>query len=170
MTQLAGQQVAELAYAAGFRNTGGSEDLTTAVALAAVMSGWRPNAHAVTSDEDSRGLWGINVYAYPQYRDVNLYNPKVSAVVAYSVYTGAGRSFNPWSAYLYGRHQQYAAAARAAVRAIAQSGGYLPPLSASGEAPWTGTRYIRDSALQLDGTTARLKYRTSQVSTMRGAK
>lgn len=46
-------------------------------------SGGNPNAHALTDREDSRGLFQINIQANPKYKNLDLYNPKVNAEVAF---------------------------------------------------------------------------------------
>jgi len=45
-------------------------------------SGLNPKAHALTSREDSRGLFQINVNAHPQFKNNSLYNPTVNAKIA----------------------------------------------------------------------------------------
>lgn len=45
-------------------------------------SGGNPNSQALTSKEDSRGLFQINIKAHPQWKGVNLYDPVENAKIA----------------------------------------------------------------------------------------
>jgi hypothetical protein len=116
---LTGQQVAQLAYEAGFRG----DDLVNMVAIAKRESGWRPkalNPNRSTRDR-SYGLWQLNTLNsdmgrmedlmksilgnmgyptnnVPQDFDV-LYDPRVNAKVAYEFYRRNGNTLRPWGAY-----------------------------------------------------------------------
>jgi len=50
--------------------------------IAYTESSFNPNAHALTSREDSRGLFQINLTAHPQFESYNLYDPTVNATLA----------------------------------------------------------------------------------------
>jgi len=50
--------------------------------IASVESGFDPNAHALTSQEDSRGIFQINVVAHPQWASTNLFDPAINAQIA----------------------------------------------------------------------------------------
>lgn len=117
--KLSGQQVAQLAYEAGFRG----DDLVNMVAIAKRESGWRPkalNPNKKTRDR-SYGLWQLNTLNsdmgrmedlmknilgsmgyptnnVPQDFDV-LYNPRVNAKVAYEFYRRNGNTLRPWGEY-----------------------------------------------------------------------
>jgi hypothetical protein len=117
---LTGQQVAQLAYEAGFRG----DDLVNMVAIAKRESGWRPRAlNPNTSTNDrSYGLWQLNtlnsdkggrmedlmvsilknmghsVNNVPQDFDI-LYDPRVNAKVAYEFYKRNGDTLRPWGGY-----------------------------------------------------------------------
>jgi hypothetical protein len=117
--QLTGQQVAQLAYEAGFRG----DDLVNMVAIAKRESRWRPralNPNTKTNDR-SYGLWQLNtlnsssgrmedlmktllgnmgypVSNIPQDFDV-LYDPRVNARVAYEFYKRNGNTLRPWGGY-----------------------------------------------------------------------
>lgn len=116
---LTGQQVAQLAYEAGFRG----DDLVNMVAIAKRESGWRPralNPNRSTRDR-SYGLWQLNTLNsdmgrmedlmksilgnmgyptnnVPQDFDV-LYDPRVNAKVAYEFYRRNGNTLRPWGEY-----------------------------------------------------------------------
>jgi hypothetical protein len=95
-------QIATVAAAAGF--SGGALD--TAVAVALAESSGNPSARNHSSIEDSRGLWQINVYAHPQYANVNLYDPATNAAAAYAISSG-GFNWHPWSTYTSGSYLAY---------------------------------------------------------------
>ena len=109
--QLSWAQVAQAAYAAGFR---GSE-LQTVVALTGVESGRNPRAHNAVPPDNSYGLWQINMIGnlgpsrkkslglstYEQ-----LYDPNVNARAAWDI-SGHGSSFRPWTSYTSGNYRQY---------------------------------------------------------------
>jgi hypothetical protein len=116
---LTGQQVAQLAYEAGFRG----KDLVNMVAIAKRESRWRPralNPNRSTRDR-SYGLWQLNTLNsdkgrmedlmksilgnmgyptnnIPQDFDV-LYDPRVNARVAYEFYRRNGNTLRPWGEY-----------------------------------------------------------------------
>jgi hypothetical protein len=118
--QMTGQQVAQIAYEAGFRG----DDLVNMVAIAKRESGWRPrslNPNRATNDR-SYGLWQLNtlnsekggrmedlmksilggmgypVNNVPQDFDV-LYDPRVNAKVAYEFYKRNNNTLRPWGEY-----------------------------------------------------------------------
>lgn len=116
---LTGQQVAQLAYEAGFRG----DDLVNMVAIAKRESGWRPralNPNRSTRDR-SYGLWQLNTLnsdmgrmedlmksilggmGYPVNNIPNdfdvLYDPRVNARVAYEFYKRNGNTLRPWGEY-----------------------------------------------------------------------
>lgn len=92
MGKLSATQVASYAKQAGFPQA----EIPMAVAVAFLESGFDPNARALTSREDSRGLWQINVFAHPQYASQNLYDPATNARAAHEVWTSAS-GWRPWS-------------------------------------------------------------------------
>jgi Lysozyme like domain len=89
------QNAAIWAQRAGFSGY----QLIDIVAIGGAESGWRTNAHALTSREDSRGVWQINVWAHPWGTSINLYDGQTNAEAAMRVYREAGYSFGPWSTY-----------------------------------------------------------------------
>ena len=101
MPQLTANQIAGLAYNAGFRGA----DLRTATAVALAESGGNPNAYnpeaaaGTRNGSGSRGLWQIYGQAHPEFNTDQIYNPSLNAAAAYRVYLEAGRSFRPWSTY-----------------------------------------------------------------------
>jgi hypothetical protein len=117
--RLTGQQVAQLAYEAGFRGN----DLVNMVAIAKRESGWKPRAlNPNTNTRDrSYGLWQLNTLNsdmgrmedlmksilggmgyptnnVPQDFDV-LYDPRVNAKVAYEFYKRNNNTLRPWGEY-----------------------------------------------------------------------
>lgn len=103
-------QLASLAYQAGFRGSA----LTTAVAVAMAESAGNPGAYnpekqaGTKAGGGSYGLWQIYLTAHPEFRGVNLYDPLQNAKAAYSVYRAAGNKFTPWSTYNQGIAARYA--------------------------------------------------------------
>lgn len=67
----------------------------TAIALA--ESGGNTDAHALTSREDSRGLWQINARAHPEFAGQNLYDARTNARAAKVVYDKQG--LGAWSVF-----------------------------------------------------------------------
>jgi hypothetical protein len=86
-------------------NAGGNPaDADTMAAIALAESSGNPLAHAYTSKEDSRGLWQVNVYAHPQYEQVDLYNPEVNAKAAVAI---RGGGLQNWSTYTHRDYLKY---------------------------------------------------------------
>lgn len=111
--QLSWEEIAQIAYDAGFRG----EDLVTAVALTQPESGRRPginNAGTNSNGTIDYGLWQINdIHNVPI---PEIYDPTVNASFAYRIYATAPRNggfnFTPWSAFNANRHLPYIDAAR----------------------------------------------------------
>jgi len=112
VARIPGSRVALYAHEAGW--TGWR--LIVAVAIAKGESGWNTSAHALTSREDSRGLWQINVNAHPWGKNINLYNGEINGRAAYRVWREAGGSFHPWSVYIHCTYGRYIDDAIQAVR------------------------------------------------------
>jgi Lysozyme like domain/Peptidase family M23 len=74
-------------------------------AIALAESGGNPGAHALTRQEDSRGLWQVNVRAHPRFSHANLYDPAVNAQAAVAVYRSQG--LGAWSTYSSGAYASY---------------------------------------------------------------
>ena len=94
-------QIAQLAYNAGFRGSA----LRMAVAIALAESSGDPNAYnpelgaGTARGHGSRGLWQIYGTAHPWADSDMALNPVFNAQAAYRVYKEAGNSFNPWSTF-----------------------------------------------------------------------
>lgn len=94
-------QIAQLAYNAGFRGSA----LRMAVAVALAESGGNPNAYnpedaaGTARGSGSRGLWQIYGTAHPWANNDMAFNPVFNAQAAYRVYKEAGNSFRPWSTF-----------------------------------------------------------------------
>ncbi len=97
MSQLSGEQIAQVAYAAGFRG----EDLVNMVAIAKRESGWKSDAHRTDRDPSAgsgdRGLWQINYIHDDNLRAAGIINswtdlldPAVNARAAKWVHEQAG--------------------------------------------------------------------------------
>lgn len=103
-------QIAQLAYNAGFRGSA----LRMAVAVALAESGGNPNAYnpetaaGTTRGSGSRGLWQIYGTAHPWANNDQAFNPVFNAQAAYRVYREAGNSFSPWSTFNNGSAHSYA--------------------------------------------------------------
>lgn len=98
---LTASQVAVLAQNAGFRDG----DLEIAVAVCLAESRGNPNAYnkeeqvGTSSGMGSYGLWQIYLQVHPEFRNVNLFDPKTNANAAFAVYSAAGNSFEPWATF-----------------------------------------------------------------------
>ena len=109
MPNLSDQQIADLAYNAGFRG----EALRWAVAIAKAESGGNPSAYnpeaaaGTAPNAGSRGLWQIYGTAHPQYNSSIAFDPAVNARAAFEVYREVGNRFTPWSTFNNGMASQY---------------------------------------------------------------
>lgn len=103
MTILAGHIVVAYLHGAGFSGN----DLIIGTAVAKAESGWNTNARLHTSQEDSRGVWQINLYAHPQYDGKKLYDPQYNAAAAKQVYNNSHHSWHPWTTYTRGTYKKY---------------------------------------------------------------
>ncbi len=98
---LSPNQIAQLAYQAGFRGS----SLRMAVAIALAESGGNPNAYnpevaaGTRPGHGSRGLWQIYGSAHPEYDNQQTFNPITNAQAAFRVYSQAGNKFTPWSTF-----------------------------------------------------------------------
>ncbi len=99
-TMLTADQVAQAAYAAGFR--GGT--LVNAVAVARAESDFVLEAHCLNClgvPEDSRGLWRININVHPQYDgQLLLTSASYNASAAFDISDAAiNANWTPWSTF-----------------------------------------------------------------------
>lgn len=104
-------ELVKLAESVGFDSQSG-----VAAAIAMAESGGNPQAHNNTPPDDSYGLWQINMLGSlgPNRRkrfkissNTELFDPKVNARAAYTVYSDAGFSFRPWTTYTRGTYKKY---------------------------------------------------------------
>lgn len=101
--------LAQLAANAGFAG----EDLQTAVAVALAESHGDPNAYnpetaaGTPQGQGSYGLWQIYLKVHPEFAGQNLYDSQTNANAAFSVYSKAGDSFEPWSTFKSGAYTAY---------------------------------------------------------------
>ena len=103
---LSGEQVAQMAYNAGFRG----EDLVSVVAISKRESGWRPsafNGNRATSDV-SYGLMQINMIGdmgparLAQFgidSPEQLFDPQTNLNAAFTLYTRSGNTLRAWGGY-----------------------------------------------------------------------
>lgn len=138
--QLNPTQIAQVAFAAGFRG----DDLAIAVAIAMGESGGN-SAALNPNGEHSVGLWQINRDAHgDRFGDDNaLYNPIVNARAAFALYQERG--FRPWTVYTRGIYEDHLAEAQSAVAASMANGSIAMPYSNPGGVlpvtmydPWSG--------------------------------
>ncbi len=114
------------------RDAGFSPDqATTMTAVALAESGGNSSSHN-SHGEDSRGLWQINLNAHPQWRDRDLYDPKINAQLAYEV-SRQGRDVSPWTSTHHGANARYLDFKTHAQHASVEAG------DGSGLGSWTGT-------------------------------
>jgi hypothetical protein len=108
---MGGAQLLSTLRRAGFSGTA----LQTAWAVAMAESGGRPGAHVRDSDDNSYGLFQINMLGsmgparraqYGLKSNSDLYDPLTNAKIAYQM-SGGGRNWGPWGAYTNGSYKQY---------------------------------------------------------------
>jgi len=145
MARLSASQIAQHAATVGFAG----RDLTISIAVAMAESGGNPNAHHVTSREDSRGLWQINVRAHPEFTSANLYDPATNAQAARTVLTKQG--WGAWTTYKLGIYMLYMGQAEVAAQRVEPKGGILArPAQAGTHLPdFSGAPSVVDSAQAL---------------------
>lgn len=110
MTILTRQQIESYARGAGFSG----KDLDIAVAVAKAESGWNTQAHNTTGNDDSYGLWQINMKGTlgPDRRkkfgitsDSQLLDPTTNAKAAYRIHKDSG--WNAWTTYTSGKYKSF---------------------------------------------------------------
>lgn len=110
MSKLSHKQIYDYAIGAGFNRL----DAQTATAIAFAESGGDPNAHTVDTDDDSYGLWQINMLGslgpdrmkrFGLTNPAQLLDPKVNAKAAFAIYKGAGYKFSPWTTFTSGKYK-----------------------------------------------------------------
>lgn len=134
MARLSGVQVAYYAWKHNFR----SEQLQIAIAVAKAESGWNTTSRLHTSQEDSRGLWQINLYAHPSYNGNSLYDPDYNANAAWQVYSNSNHTWRPWTTYTRGTYKQFMGEAATAVDQLRQQGYNPGGTGTLGPAPTAG--------------------------------
>jgi hypothetical protein len=110
---LSAAQIQAYAAAAGFSGS----DLVTATAVALAESSGDPS---VINPEGSYGLWQIYLPMHPEFAGMNLLDPQTNANAAFSVYSKAHASFQPWTTFGSGAYQKYLAS-------VPPVGGYPDP-------------------------------------------
>lgn len=110
MPTLTREQITTLAANAGF--TGG--DIPIAVAVAFAESGGRTEAHNTKGQDDSYGLWQINMKGSlgpdrrPKFgitKDAQLFDPATNAKAAKVVHASSG--WKAWTTYTSGAYKEY---------------------------------------------------------------
>lgn len=136
MAALSPEQIAQYAYAAGFRG----EDLVLAVAIAMAESSGNPESvnNTPSTGDYSVGLWQINYYSSLRAERTRMFgppegltNPAKNAAAAYTLYRNRG-GFRDWSTYNRGAHLRYMSAARSAIASLGSRVGDLHGLPAAG--------------------------------------
>lgn len=120
MTQPASLTADQIKYFASQQGFTGN-DLTTAVAVALAESGGNPAQHTVDSDDDSYGLWQINMKGslgpsrMKQFNLKNaneLFDPNVNAKAAHSIFAAHG--WKAWGAFTNGSFKKFVTQASSA--------------------------------------------------------
>jgi cell wall-associated NlpC family hydrolase len=112
-------EIYEAARAAGFS----PDQSVTMTAIALAESGGNPGAHN-PNNEDSRGLWQINLEAHggaPWTQGLDMYNPRDNAIAAWHV-SQQGADISPWTVTHQERGARYTAFAEEARQAAASHG------------------------------------------------
>jgi hypothetical protein len=102
-------------------------------------SGGVPSAQLVTNREDSRGLWQINIKAWPKVDAAQLFDPQYNARTALAVYKAA-KGWSPWSVYKDGVYKKFMPAAKAAPSSGFTTGQKLFGLALAAAIVWKVTR------------------------------
>lgn len=127
---LSAEDVASYAYKAGVTDV---TALATAIAVASLESDFRPNAHANDSDDNSYGLWQINMKGSmgPERRakfglanNEALFDPATNARVMAAL-SENGKKWGAWSTFTQGPAKVYALRYMAVAGKVAASGGTL---------------------------------------------
>lgn len=152
---LAPAVLAGLAKAAGWVG----QDITTAVAVAMAESGGNPAEHTVDSDDDSWGLWQVNMKggmgperrrAFGLSSDSQLTDPATNARVAHSIQQAQGwdRAFGSYSS---GAYRKYLPQAQTAAGApLTPPSG--PPGSGGASAVTSGGGGLAEQLLGVNQT------------------
>jgi hypothetical protein len=112
---LSAAAVAKAGYSAGFRGS----DLIIFVAVAHAESGWKADARNENSDGSvDYGLLQINSVHAAILAGGTWFDAKDNAVMARSVWEGAGSSWSPWVTYWRGTYRQWMGEATSAVAGI----------------------------------------------------
>lgn len=139
MTILAPAVIAGLAKGAGWAG----QDIATAVAVAMAESGGNPASHTVDSDDDSWGLWQVNMRgdmgperrrAFGLSSDSQLADPKTNARVAHAIQQSQGwdRAFGSYSSGAYRKFLPQAQAAAGAPAGLPSGPVVTPAGDSSG--------------------------------------
>lgn len=158
MTLLAPPQIGAYAYAAGIKDT---RALAAAIAIAMAESGGNTQAHADDADDDSYGLWQINMLGAmgPSRRaqfglssNEQLFSPATNAR-AMAAISSQGTNFRPWTTYQGARYKLFYPAAWVAAKLVIGAGGVVAgaeeveetvtePISEAADAINTGLQFI----------------------------
>jgi murein DD-endopeptidase MepM/ murein hydrolase activator NlpD len=144
-TRLTPVQIFQVLREAGFT----PDQAVNFTAIAMAESGGNPRARLHTSVEDSRGLWQINTFAHPHYRDDNLYDPLTNARAAYAV-SNHGKNLYPWSTTHHTRgeasYEKFLPLARKAAADAGSAPAYRPTVdtdTAGGDRDLRGVDHVR---------------------------
>ena len=136
---LSAEEVGTYAFKAGVTDT---LDLATAIAVAKLESDFRPNNHAFDSDDQSYGLWQINMkgsmgperrakYGLPN--NEALFDPATNARVMAAL-SENGKKWGAWSTFTRGPAKVLALQYMATAGKISATGGVVGAVAGAGDA------------------------------------
>jgi lysozyme-like protein len=126
VSTLTAEQIAQHAYDAGFRG----DALATSVAVALAESSGNPRSHNDQGDDDSYGLWQINMIGgmgpdrrkqFDLESNKDLLDPAENAKAAYAL-SKNGEDFEPWTTYDDGTYKEYLTEAKEAAAKVSRNG------------------------------------------------
>lgn len=144
---LSADEVASYAFKAGVTDV---TALATAIAVASLESDFRPNAHANDSDDNSYGLWQINMKGSmgPERRakfglanNEALFDPATNARVMAAL-SENGKNWKAWSTFTQGPAKVYALRYMGVAGKIAAGGGIVGDVAGAAQAATDGMQAV----------------------------
>lgn len=120
MAVYSGPEIKAYCLAHGFTE----DQAETMAAIALAESGGNNGAHALTSKEDSYGVYQINRYAHPSYTVNCLRDMYCSTNAAYDI-SNQGTNFQPWTMYKNGKYKEHLPIGKAAPLIVDDPGADL---------------------------------------------
>lgn len=130
-------QVAQIAYNAGFRGDG----LVNAIAIGWAESSFIPDNVNTTNNvppSRDRGIWQINDHYHSEVSDTCAFDPVCAAGQAYRISKG-GTDWHEWNTLGGTRYNQYLPTAQAAANRVSGGGGF-DPTNPYVDASYSGTQ------------------------------